>query len=121
MASPAPAPALPADAFRGRRRAPATLAVALIGLASLAVLPWSAAGGSSALGLVLARGADPWPHFAAVPALDGPDWRLHWGVGGGPRLRWGDALLIRADFAYAPLGAELGMAPAVYVDVDQVL
>ncbi len=57
----------------------------------------------------------------AVPALDGSNWRLHWGVGGGPRLRWGDALLIRADFAYAPLGAELGMAPAVYVDVDQVL
>ena len=57
----------------------------------------------------------------AVPALDGSDWRLHWGVGGGPRLRWGDALLIRADFAYAPLGAELGMAPAVYVDFDQVL
>jgi outer membrane protein assembly factor BamA len=57
----------------------------------------------------------------SVRALDGSDRRLHWGVGGGPRLRWGDALLIRADFAYAPLGAELGMAPAVYVDVDQVL
>jgi hypothetical protein len=59
--------------------------------------------------------------FRAVGALDGPVWRLHWGVGAGPRLRWGDALLIRADFAYAPLGAELGVAPAVYVDVDQVL
>jgi hypothetical protein len=57
----------------------------------------------------------------SVPALDGSDWQLHWGVGGGPRLRWGEALLIRADFAYAPLGAELGAAPAVYVDVDQVL
>jgi hypothetical protein len=54
-------------------------------------------------------------------ALDGPTFKLHWGAGGGPRLRWGDALLIRADVAYAPLGAEVGMAPAIYVDVDQVL
>lgn len=47
--------------------------------------------------------------------------RLHWGVGAGPRVRWGDALLIRADVAYAPLGASLGAAPAVYVTFDMVM
>jgi hypothetical protein len=47
--------------------------------------------------------------------------RVHWGAGGGPRLRWGDSLLIRADVAYAPLGAALGATPAIYVDVDMVM
>lgn len=47
--------------------------------------------------------------------------RVHWGAGGGPRLRWGDALLIRADVAYAPLGADLGATPAIYVDVEMVM
>jgi hypothetical protein len=36
-------------------------------------------------------------------------------------VRWGDSLLIRADVAYAPLGADLHAAPAVYIDVEQVL
>jgi hypothetical protein len=52
--------------------------------------------------------------------LDGQGLGIHWGVGGGPRLRWGDVMIIRCDFAYAPLGAELGDVPAVYVDVDPV-
>jgi hypothetical protein len=55
------------------------------------------------------------------PSVQDGSFRLHWGVGGGPRLRWGDALLIRADVAYAPLGASLGAAPAVYVTVDAVM
>ena len=62
--------------------------------------------------------ADP---LASVPSLDGSPSRIHWGAGAGPRLRWGDSLLIRADIAYAPLGAQLGSAPVVYLDVDQVL
>ncbi len=57
--------------------------------------------------------------FSASPA-DG-SFRVHWGAGGGPRLRWGDSLLIRADVAYAPLGADLQAAPAVYLDVLQVM
>ena len=59
--------------------------------------------------------------FASVRALDGRGAGLHWGVGGGPRLRWGDSLVVRADFAYSPLGGSLGVAPAIYVDVDQVM
>lgn len=59
--------------------------------------------------------------LASVPALDGPAWKIHWGAGGGPRVRWGDALLLRVDVAYAPLGAELGSAPAIYFDFDQVM
>ena len=47
--------------------------------------------------------------------------RMHWGAGGGPRVRWGDSLLIRFDVAYAPLGADLGAAPAVYIDVKQLM
>jgi hypothetical protein len=58
--------------------------------------------------------------FAGAPGHDGA-FRLHWGAGGGPRLRWGDSLLIRADVAYAPLGADLGAVPAIYIDVQQVL
>jgi hypothetical protein len=38
-----------------------------------------------------------------------------------PRLRWGDSLLIRADVAHAPLGADVGAAPAIHVDVKQVM
>ncbi len=53
--------------------------------------------------------------------LDGTGLGLHWGVGAGPRLRYGEALLIRCDIAYAPLGAELGSVPAAYVDVVHVL
>jgi len=57
----------------------------------------------------------------ANEVLDGAWHRVHWGTGAGPRLRWGDSLMIRADIAYAPLGADLGSIPAIYVDVDQVL
>jgi outer membrane protein assembly factor BamA len=54
------------------------------------------------------------------PALDGRNPGIHWGVGGGPRLRWGDAMLLRFDFAFAPLGVAMRDVPAVYVEVDQV-
>lgn len=59
--------------------------------------------------------------LASVPSLDGSPWKIHWGTGGGPRLRWGDALVIRADIAYAPLGAALGMAPGLYLDFKQAI
>lgn len=35
-------------------------------------------------------------------ALDGADFRLHMGVGGGIRVRWGETFLIRFDLAYTP-------------------
>jgi len=54
-------------------------------------------------------------------AQNDDSFRVHWGAGAGPRLRWGDSLLIRADVAYAPLGADLGAAPAIYIDVKQVM
>jgi hypothetical protein len=59
--------------------------------------------------------------FASVRELDGTGPGIHWGAGGGPRLRWGDSLVVRGDFAYSPLGASLGVAPAIYVDIDQVM
>ncbi|MBK7586158.1 MAG: BamA/TamA family outer membrane protein [Myxococcales bacterium] len=59
--------------------------------------------------------------LAAVAATDGAPGTLHPGFGAGPRLRWGDALLIRADVAYAPLAAETGAVPGIYVDVGHVL
>ncbi len=59
--------------------------------------------------------------FESDVSLDGDGLGLHWGSGVGPRLRYGDTLLLRCDVAYAPLGAELGSAPAVYVDIVHVL
>jgi hypothetical protein len=59
--------------------------------------------------------------LASVEALDGRGWGIHWGLGAGPRLRWGDALVIRFDVAYSPDGEALGVAPAMYVDVQPVL
>jgi iron(III) transport system permease protein len=68
MATPAGVAPLPA---RGRRsvasRDVTTALVAAFGLAALAILPWAAPGGSSALGLVFA--AAKWPHYAARIAL----------------------------------------------------
>jgi hypothetical protein len=58
--------------------------------------------------------------FFSSGESDGP-FRLHWGAGGGPRLRWGDSLVIRADVAYAPLGAQLNMVPGLYVEVEAVM
>ncbi|MBK8999729.1 MAG: BamA/TamA family outer membrane protein [Myxococcales bacterium] len=59
--------------------------------------------------------------FRSVSPLDGSGWTFHPGFGGGPRFRWGDSLLVRADFAYAPLARETGAVPGVYVDVEHVL
>jgi hypothetical protein len=61
-----------------------------------------------------------WANTLSTSEQDG-SFHVHWGAGLGPRLRWGDSLLIRADISYAPLGAALGAAPAIYVDVEQVL
>jgi hypothetical protein len=35
-------------------------------------------------------------------SADGTDLGIHVGVGGGPRIRWGDSFLLRFDLAYAP-------------------
>lgn len=59
--------------------------------------------------------------FDAEPTFDGDGIGLHWGVGGGPRVRWGDSLLIRFDIAHSPLGSELGTSTALYIDVVQVM
>jgi hypothetical protein len=58
--------------------------------------------------------------FARDPARDGTGLGLHAGFGGGPRLRWGDAFLLRVDVALAP-GADdsgRGTALGVYVTGD---
>ena len=66
MATPAAAWSAPRDGGSGARDHTFAL-IAALGLAALAVVPWSAGGGASALGLVLAGAA--WPHYAAVAAL----------------------------------------------------
>jgi hypothetical protein len=85
------------------------------------LLPFSIGSQRFVLGAVaFADAGRVWANALSRSERDG-SFRVHWGVGGGPRLRWGDSLLIRADIAYAPLGADLGAVPAVYVDVFQVL
>jgi len=85
------------------------------------LLPFSIGNQRFCLGMVaFADVGRVWTDAFSASSKDG-DFRLHWGVGGGPRVRWGDSLLIRADVSYAPLGAALGAAPAIYIDVDQVI
>jgi iron(III) transport system permease protein len=68
MATPATvAPVATRGARRGAAHDLTTALVAAAGLAALAMLPWAASGGSSALGLVFA--AAKWPHYAARVAL----------------------------------------------------
>jgi hypothetical protein len=85
------------------------------------LLPFSIGSQRFCLGVVgFADVGRVWADAFSSSSADG-SFRLHWGVGGGPRVRWGDSLLIRADISYAPLGADLGAVPAIYVDVDQVI
>jgi hypothetical protein len=85
------------------------------------LLPFSIGSQRFCLGVVgFADVGRVWADAFSASSADG-SFRLHWGVGGGPRVRWGDSLLIRADISYAPLGADLGAVPAIYVDVDQVI
>jgi outer membrane protein assembly factor BamA len=84
-------------------------------------LPFSVGGQRFCLGTVLfADAGRVWAEALTASERDG-SFRVHWGTGGGLRLRWGDSLLVRADVAYAPLGADLHAVPAIYIDVDQVL
>lgn len=83
--------------------------------------PFSIASQRFTLGAVaFADAGRVWANSFTSSPLDG-SFRIYWGAGGGPRLRWGDSLLIRADVAYAPLGAQLNAVPAIYVDVEQVM
>lgn len=59
--------------------------------------------------------------FASDRALDGPGLGLKWGVGLGPRLRWGDSLLIRFDVAHSPDTSPGGFGTALYIDADAVM
>ncbi|HEX6137041.1 MAG TPA: hypothetical protein VF059_05255, partial [Casimicrobiaceae bacterium] len=69
MATPAPAAALPVPGPRWGRRDLATPLTAAAALAALALLPWAADGGPTALGLVAAGTYAKWPHFAATLSL----------------------------------------------------
>jgi Omp85 superfamily domain len=53
-------------------------------------------------------------------ARDGRALGLHFGYGGGPRLRWGDSFLLRLDIAYAPGAGASGHDGAVgaYLTTD---
>ena len=62
-----PAAALPLSGAAAGFRDTPTAIIAALTLVALAAVPWSAAGGSPALGLFAA--AAPWPHYAAAAAL----------------------------------------------------
>jgi hypothetical protein len=67
-------------------------------------------------------GGRVWADWAPRPELDGNDFRLHWGAGAGWRLRWGESVLIRLDFAYAPDAAAVdpGFPVGLYIDLGHV-
>jgi iron(III) transport system permease protein len=92
MATPVPALALPAPDAGRRVRDLTTPLIAALGVAALAVLPWSAEGGSSALRLALAGSAAKWPHYAAAVSL-------------GPLLIAAGATLLLALLGFARLTA----------------
>jgi hypothetical protein len=57
----------------------------------------------------------------STPGLDGVGLGLKYGVGGGPRIHWGETVIIRADFAYSP---DAALSPqdtplGVYVEIGQ--
>ena len=62
-----PAAALPVVEGGGARHERTTPLIAVVALAALALLPWGADGGATALGLIVAQAK--WPHYAAVVAL----------------------------------------------------
>lgn len=43
-----------------------------------------------------------WSDLPADPSLDGSGLGLKFGVGGGPRLQWGESVVIRVDLAWSP-------------------
>lgn len=47
-----------------------------------------------------------WAGYRHDPVLDGTSQDLKYGVGGGPRLQWGETVLIRFDVAYSPQAAD---------------
>jgi hypothetical protein len=59
--------------------------------------------------------------LASDRALDGDGLGLRWGVGLGPRVRWGDSLLIRFDLAHSPDTSPGSFGTALYIDADAVL
>jgi hypothetical protein len=52
----------------------------------------------------------------SVPALDEGGRAVKWSVGAGPRLRWGDGLVLRVDAAYSPEAGPFGSPIAYYLE-----
>ncbi len=48
-----------------------------------------------------------WADLEENPDLDGDGLGLKFGTGGGPRIQWGESVIIRLDFAYSPVAAEM--------------
>ncbi len=48
-----------------------------------------------------------WAENGSRSDLDGDGLGLKWGAGGGPRLRWGESVLLRIDVAYSPSAADV--------------
>ncbi|MEQ1565465.1 MAG: BamA/TamA family outer membrane protein [Myxococcota bacterium] len=64
--------------------------------------------------LVFADAGRVWARLGSTPALDGAGLGLHTGAGGGLRLRMGEAVVVRGDFAWSPEGT------AAYFDLGNV-
>jgi outer membrane protein assembly factor BamA len=56
-----------------------------------------------------------WYELESRPELDGRGLGLHYGVGGGPQVLWGEALVIRLDAAYSPDADPIGF----YLEADR--
>jgi outer membrane protein assembly factor BamA len=81
------------------------------------LLPFSVLGQRFNLGVVAFTDAGRvWADWSSPPHLDGSGVGIKVGLGGGLRLQWGEAFLIRADVAWSPDARPVGF----YVDVFHV-
>ncbi|MCP4604975.1 MAG: BamA/TamA family outer membrane protein [Proteobacteria bacterium] len=60
-----------------------------------------------------------WASLRRQPDLDGNKIGMKFGTGGGPRIQWGETLIIRFDFAYSPDAADANpnMPLGIYMDM----
>ncbi len=108
MATTAPGPAAFVPAARDRL----TAVVAAVAVAAFASLPWTLAGGATALARALAGSFELWPPIAAAVLAAATAWR---GIDRATALLCGGAVLwtFAAAFAAGPGGASFGIGAAV--------
>jgi hypothetical protein len=66
--------------------------------------------------LVFADAGRVWADWKPDPERDGRGVGLKWGVGGGIRIQYGEAVMMRLDAAWSPDAASAGSPVAIYAD-----